>query len=118
MSYAAKTVLVFGVYMLGQGIILMIAPNFLLSIFGIQEATEVWVRVVGLCLIVFAQYYIRAAILNMIEFCRLTVLGRVLQFLLFTAIVVNGLGSPMLLLFSGFEMASGFWTYLALKKEN
>ncbi|MDX1960986.1 MAG: hypothetical protein SFU98_20620 [Leptospiraceae bacterium] len=115
MSYAAKTVLAFGVYMAGQGIILMIAPNVLLSLFGIPEANEVWVRVVGLSLCIFAFYYIRASLLNITEFFKLTVQGRILQFILFLALVGFGLGKPILLLFAGVEMASGLWTYSALK---
>ncbi len=47
MSKAAFTVKVFGVYLFVLGLILLVSPNTLLSIFGIPETTEVWIRVLG-----------------------------------------------------------------------
>lgn len=117
MSPAAISVFVFGVYMAGEAAILMIAPNVLLSMFGLPLAQEVWVRVTGIALAVFGYYYIRAAFQEIRPFFVLTTQGRALQFVLFAALVLTGVGQPILLLFASVELASGIWTYLALKKQ-
>jgi hypothetical protein len=117
MSYAAKTVFAFALYMAGQGAILMVAPNFLLGMFGIPEATEVWVRVVGLALIVFAYYYTRCAFSENTDFFKFSVHGRTIQFFLFVGLVVTKQALPIVLMFASVELASGIWTYFALKSD-
>jgi hypothetical protein len=52
MGPAAMSFFVFGVYMTVLGIALMLAPNPLLGLVGIAETTDVWVRVVGVLVIV------------------------------------------------------------------
>lgn len=116
MSPAAISILVFGVYMAGEAAILMIAPNFLFSMFGLPLTQEVWPRIVGIALSVFAYYYIRAALQENKPFFVLTTQGRALQFVLFVALVAAGYGQPTLLLFAGVELASGIWTWFALKR--
>jgi hypothetical protein len=58
MGASARSVLVFGVYLLGLGLVLLIVPNMLLSLFGMPTTTEVWVRVVGM-LVIFLGYITR-----------------------------------------------------------
>lgn len=116
MSPAAFSVFIFGLYMAGEAAILLIAPNFLFSLFGLPLTQEVWARVVGIALAVFAYYYIQAARQEMKPFFVITTQGRVLQFVLFLGLVISGIGQPMLLLFAGVELASGVWTWLALKR--
>lgn len=116
MSPAAISILVFGVYMAAEAAILMIAPNVLFSIFGLPLTQEVWPRIVGIALSVFAYYYIRAAFQEIKPFFVLTTQGRILQFVLFAGVVMAGFGQPTLLLFAGVELVSGIWTWFALKQ--
>ena len=51
MSKSAFTIKVFGVYLLGLGILLALVPNLLLSPFGIPPTNEVWIRVLGVVVI-------------------------------------------------------------------
>ena len=46
MSPAARSVFVFSSYLWVLGGVLLLVPNVLLSLFGIPETNEVWVRVV------------------------------------------------------------------------
>jgi hypothetical protein len=103
--------------MVGEGLLLMIAPNMLFKMFEIPETIEVWPRVVGIALCVFAFYYIRAARAEIREFFEFTVQGRTLQMILFIILVLAGKGDLILLLFAGVEFASGIWTYFALKSQ-
>ena len=61
MSKSARSVLVFGVYLVLLGLVLIAVPNVLLGAFGLALTTEVWVRVVGMLVLCLAFYYIQAA---------------------------------------------------------
>jgi uncharacterized membrane protein len=115
-SRAAQSVLVFGMYMILQGATLMIAPNFLLGIFGLPLETSVWSRVVGWALIALGYYYIRNALANNRNFFGWTVQVRSTQFLVFVGFVIFGLASPILLTTSGLEFLARIWTWIELRR--
>jgi hypothetical protein len=115
MSPAARSVFVFGVYMLGQGAILMLAPSLLLGPFGIPGADDPWVRVVGWALIALGTYYIVGARHAWLAMFRATVIVRVAQFGFFVALCATT-GAPwVLVMFSAVELAAGVWTAVALR---
>lgn len=117
MTRVAFTVLAFGIYMTGQGLLLLLAPNLLLGFVGIAPTSETWVRVLGIAVLVLGYYYIRNALIGQREFFRLSVDGRVLQFFLFGGLVFFADAPPVLLAFAGFEFACGIWTFAALRAE-
>ncbi len=117
MTKSAISVLVSGVYFLGQGLLLFLFPDFLLSLFGIPSPKDYWVRVVGLALIVFAFYYIRNAKADNKGFFKVSAQGRVLQFLLFLVLYFLYSIPLMVVGFSAIELCSGLWTIWALKKD-
>lgn len=57
MSKSARSVSVFGVYLAVLGLVLLAAPNFLLQIFAMLATDEVWIRVVGVLVILLSYYY-------------------------------------------------------------
>jgi hypothetical protein len=116
MSPAAFSVLAFAIFMAGESLLLMIAPNFLMGIIGLPPVQEPFVRIVGLALMVFAYYYTRAALANLKTFFEFTVTGRMLQFVLFVGLFLAGLVPAILLGLSAVELASGVWTWFALKR--
>ena len=61
MSKSALTVKVFGIYLLVLGVCLTVLPNLLLSMFGIAQTTEVWIRVLGVVVFNVGIYYWYAA---------------------------------------------------------
>jgi hypothetical protein len=113
---AARSVLVFGVYMLVQGAILLTVPNVLLEPLGLGHSDEVWPRVAGVALLVLGLYYGLAARTGLVPFFRFTVLGRTLQLVLFTGLVVAGVASWRMLPTSVFEAASAVWTFVELRR--
>lgn len=116
MSRVALSVLVFGIYMLIQGSLLLLAPNFLLDLFGLPPAQDVWPRVAGLALLALAFYYIQSARADHRDFFVWTVMFRSFQFAVFVGLVVTGLGQPILILTSGVEFAAGLWTWFELRR--
>ena len=107
----------FGLYLLVQGLLLMLAPNFLLETVGITEATDVWVRVVGFAVFALGYYYIGAARGNLVAFFKLTVHIRLLQFFFFLLVVWQLRADAALLLFAAVEALSGIWTFIALRSD-
>lgn len=114
---AALSVFVFGLYMMGQGATLIIAPNFLLGLFKVPLTTEVWVRIVGWTLVVLGIYYVQSARHGFRPFFGWSAVIRVLQFGFFCVLVAAGIAPPVLLAFSAVELASGIWTLVALRRE-
>jgi hypothetical protein len=110
MTSAAMSVLALGLYMLVQGSILLVIPNVLLEFIGLPSSNAVWVRVVGLMLMILGFYYSQAAKANLTEFFRWTIPIRIAQFFAFLAFVLLSFVKPVILLFAGLELLSGVWT--------
>ncbi len=118
MTSAARSVFIFGLYMLGQGTLLMFVPVAFLTALTLPAPTDAWVRVVGWALCVLGAYYVQAARENRTSFFKLSARIRLLQFLFFIALVVASLMPPLALAVSAVELASGVWTLLTLRAES
>lgn len=115
MSKSSLSLFVFGLYLVVLGLILIIAPNFLLGVFFMPSTAEVWIRVVGVLVLFIAFYYIQAARQEMTEFIKLTVYPRSFLILFFIAFVLLGLARPALILFGMVDLLGAIWTVLALR---
>ena len=117
MSKAARSLWAFGVYLVALGLFLLIAPNTLIGWFGLPETGDVWIRVVGMLIVLLAYYDIQAARTEAMAFFRWSVVARATVILFFAGFVVAGLVRPILLLFGGVDLAAAMWTALALRVE-
>jgi hypothetical protein len=115
MSRAAFSVWVFGLYLAGQGALLLVSPDFLLGLLGLPLSQDVWPRAVGVALLALAFYYVQSARAESRPFFGWTVQFRGFQFVVFVVLVALGLGEPILLLTSGVELLAGVWTWLELR---
>ena len=115
MSKSAFSSRVFAVYLFFVGAVFVVAPNLLLSIFGIAPSTEVWIRVVGVIAFNIGIYAWVSA--NHRPFLEASVYTRLIVFVAFTTFAIVGLGSPMLILFGVVDLCGGIWTHLALKAD-
>ena len=116
MTKSAKTIWIFGIYLLIEGIFLMVAPSWLLSTIGLPEPESVWRIIAGLVVAILGYYYIRNAKENLLPFFHFTVQVRVLQFVFFVGLYVFERGTIALILFSFIEFIAGMWTMSVLKK--
>ena len=116
MSNAAKSVFIFGIYELVLGITLMTRPNPILAVFGFPCTSEVWIRVIGSLLCFFAFYDFQGARHELTDYFRWTVYARSSVILFFSAFVLSGLVSPVLILFGAVDLLGAIWTALALRK--
>ena len=115
MSHAAKSILVFGVYILVLGVVLLVAPNILLGLFGIPPTTDVWIRVLGVLVGILGFYYIQAGRNELTAFFRATLYGRCALLVLFIGLVVLGFAPAMLILIGVIDFLGAVWTGFALR---
>ena len=115
MSRAAKSVLVFGIYLTILGAIFVVAPNLLLKTFGMPTTKEVWIRVMGMVVFLLSLYYITAARQELTSIMRLSVYLRATVILFFMAFVMAGIAKPILILFGAIDLAGAAWTDQAFR---
>jgi hypothetical membrane protein len=117
MSQSAFSAKVFAIYLFVVGAVLVVAPNFLLSIFRIPSTSEVWIHVVGVIAFMIGVYAWVAAKHESKPFLEASVYTRFVVFVAFTTFAVIGLASPMIVLFGVADLLGGIWTYFALKAD-
>lgn len=117
MGQAAKSLLVFGIYLCGLGLILLLVPNLILQFFGVPPTGEVWIRINGMFVICLSFYYIQAARNELTIFIGWTVWTRIAVIFYFAAFVVLISAPKALLLFGLIDLIAAIWTWLALKKD-
>ena len=115
MSNAAKSILVFGIYLVVIGLTYLVVPNIALALLGFPTTNEPWIRVVGLLVLILAYVYIQASRNEVKLFFRWTVHTRPFVLVCFIVFVVLGLAKPMLILFGVVDLLGALWTGLALR---
>ncbi len=114
MTPAARSVHIFGTYLVILAAVLLVAPNPLLQLFTLPPTTEVWIRVVGMLVAFLGIYYRTAASANLTPFFVATVMVRSSVPFFFVGFVLAGWVEWPLLLFGGIDAAGAIWTWKAL----
>jgi len=107
---------VFGIYLVVVGIVLLAAPNALLSLFRLPLTTEVWLRVVGMLAAFLGIYYRVAAATEATPIFLASVLLRASVPLFFLVFVLAGWVEWPLLLFAVVDAAGAAWTWKAMRR--
>ena len=117
MSRAAKSLFVFGIYLCGLGLILLLVPNLILQAFGAPPTNEVWIRINGMFVLCLSFFYVQVSRNELTKFIRWTVWARVAVIFYFVAFVLLAAAPKALLWFGLIDLLSAIWTWLALKKD-
>jgi hypothetical protein len=118
MSKGAMSVFVFSIYLYILGAVLVVTPGTLLRIFNFPETDDLWIRVVGMLVIILGFYYSHAARAEFRPFFVWTVIGRSAVLLFFIAFVIADLAPPTLILFGVVDFAAAIWTFFAMRSES
>jgi len=118
MSKAAISVFVFSIYLYLLGLILVAFPNVLLSLFRLPQTNEVWIRVVGMLVLILGYYFTTAARNELTSFLRASVVARLTVPVFFVVFVLLDFAPPILILFGVIDAAAATWTGLALRAHN
>lgn len=116
MTKPAKTIAVFGVYLILTGAILISIPNVLLDLLRIEPAQDPWIRVLGAVVAVLGYYYITAARNQLTDFFRATLWGRNAILVLFLALALLRLAPAQLVLFGIVDAIGALWTWSSLRR--
>ena len=117
MSQSAFSLKIFAGYLLGLGVLLVVAPNLLLTTFGFPATSEVWIRVLGFVVANLSVYYWYAAKSESKPLFVATVYTRIFILVAFGALTAFGLAKPMLILFGAVDAIGGLWTYVSLRRD-
>ncbi len=115
MSRAAISILVFGFYILLNGIMLIVAPNTLLATLHQPPTQEPWLRVFGAVVFVLGLYYVQATRQEVVPFFRFTTWGRPLLLLILILFAILRIAPSIMVLFGVIDVAGAIWTMMALR---
>jgi hypothetical protein len=118
MDAAAKSLAVYGAYLLVNAMGLFFAPNTVLALLGAPSTSEPWIRVLGLVAGEIGYYFIFAARRGLSAFYPATVHARLVASVVFVALVVTKVGPWQLLIFALVDLIAAFWTKLSIKRNN
>ena len=116
MTSAARSILVYSIYVLGLGGTLLLAPNVPLPIVGLPQATEVWIRAAGMTVIFLGIFYLIAA-LN--EYRQIFVASVAIRFALpfiFGAFAAAGYVAWNIILLTPLDVVFAIWTLVELRR--
>lgn len=118
MDKASKSILYFGIYILGTGLTLLLTPQLLLNFLMIDELPNIWIQLLGLALAALGYYYIKAAKDGNTDFYRGTIPVRIGQFIVVVILVLVHKGPYVLIAVSTIEALAGIITYHLLSKSH
>ena len=116
MSRPAWSIFIFGLYLVLLGCLLAFAPDLVMSLSGLPPASDPWVRLAGMLLLVMAFYYISAARNETSAFFYWTLYTRGAAVFFLAFMVLKHLFPPVVLLFWLGDLAGAAWTMLALRR--
>jgi hypothetical protein len=116
MDRAARSILVFGAYLIVVGLALVLAPDLVFAPVGIAPSTEPWPRVLGVVVAILGTYYLVAARERLVPIIALSVRARGVAVVAFAGLVMAGWAPPALLVFGAIDAAGALWTWWALRR--
>jgi hypothetical protein len=117
MTKTARSIFAFGVYLLPLGLLVMLAPNFFLSLFFVAPTSEVWIRVMGMLIIWLAIFYCVTGQYELRPLFIWTVRNRVATFLILGTFVVLGIAPVQLVTFGFADLFAALWTWSLMRRE-
>ena len=115
MTPVARIVLIYSIYVFGLGATLMLAPNIPLPIFGLPQASEVWIRVAGMTVIFLGIFYAIAARNEYREIFVASVGIRFAVPIVFAGFVIAGFAPWNLILLTPLDVIFAIWTLVSLR---
>lgn len=116
MNRANKSILIFGIYSLVMGIVLLFIPHYILPKLNLPVSGEPWLNLLGFVLMCSSYYYIRSAFSDNTQFAVYTTHTRFAAPLAVAYLILSGKSDWHFLSFGIIDGLSGLWTLYELKK--
>jgi hypothetical protein len=116
MNRAGKSILIFGIYSLIMGAVLLFVPDVVLPIAGLPTSGETWIHLLGFVLMCSSYYYIRSALNGNRDFTRYTIHTRLAAPLIVAFLMITGKADAHFLSFGIVDGLGAVWTLIELKK--
>ena len=121
MDVASLTMLVFGMVIVGSGLTGLLAPQLLLNVLGITDtsnATQLFIMATSQASLAMGLYYILASVHETRSFFQWSVPLRVINFMVFVAMIPLGIAPPQWMIVAGLELIGALATAIALASKN
>ena len=121
MDIAALTMLVFGMVIVGSGLTGLLAPQLLLTVLGITDtgsATLLFLMATSQASLAMGLYYILASVNGTRVFFQWSVPLRIINFMVFAAMIPLGIAPMQWLLVAGLELAGASATAIAMASKS
>ena len=115
MSPAARSILVYSIYVLGLGATLLLVPNVPLPLVGLPQASEVWIRVAGMTVIFLGIFYFITARNEVRPLFAASVAIRLAVPFIFASFAIAGFVAWNIVLLTPLDVVFAIWTLLALR---
>ena len=116
MTRAARSVFIFGLYLVVVGGILIGSPNTLLSLLALAPTSEPWIHVLGVAVMGMGMLQVASARTEQTTFFRATVRVRLFALAAFIALALFHVVPPVLVIFGLIDGIAAAWTWAALRQ--
>jgi len=113
-SRAAVSILAFGAYLCGGGLLLLVAPNQVCALLSMAPPQGAWIRITGMLLLILAFYCWRAAREENLAFIRWSLYTRPTTTVFLLWFVIRGWIEPVVLIVGALDAAASVWTLVAI----
>ena len=117
MTRGGRSLWVFGLYVWLVAAGLLLIPNIMLSLFGLPETNEIWIRVVGIPLALLGGYYYMAGRKDLVPFIQWSIPARASVILFYLILALTGTIKPTILLFGVVDLLGAGWTTLSVRAD-
>lgn len=116
MNRVSKSILIFGIYSLLMGIVLLFIPHYILPVFNLPVSGEPWLNLLGFVLMCSSYYYIRSAFSGNPQFAVYTTHTRFAAPIIVAYLMLSGKADWHFLSFGIIDGLGGLWTLYELKR--
>jgi hypothetical protein len=113
---AARSIYVFGIYLLVMGGVLIGSPNTLLGILHLPPTDEPWIHVLGVPVMAIGMFHVVGARAELVAFFRASIWVRLFVLLSFVVLAALRIVPPIVIGFGLVDAGGALWTHLTMGK--
>lgn len=118
MSKTALSVYMFGLYAIfGVGLPFLLIPHFAIGLFGMTAGDDMWIRLLGLFVLIMGCYYVMAVRVDFEQFYGWTIPARYATATFMTVAPIAGIVAPTILIFAAVDGIAATLTLLAKRAD-